>query len=213
MKKHLKNFVLLFVVFGGTVSCSPSKISKVSYLSQQQMLCGGFEIKNQKSVYWAQDFPIRYQVSSNFPETHYVAVSKAVEIWNTTFNTTIFELNLEDTVNMQSPKGDGRNIIYWTENWTYEKQKHATTFMYLHANNLVEADIAVNIDEFNMGLPGTVTSEYDLTSILVHELGHVLGLKHEDVVAGSVMQTYILPGEVRQTLSKTDIANIQCMYL
>lgn len=62
---------------------------------------------------------------------------------------------------------------------------HATTRLYPHPDpggprdgELSEADIAINGAEFWWSLDGTEPGTLSLTTLLLHELGHALGLAH-----------------------------------
>jgi Matrixin/Clostridial hydrophobic W len=52
-------------------------------------------------------------------------------------------------------------------------------------------------------------SNFDLESVALHEIGHLLGLKHSNV-PNSIMYAYY--GGVRRTLTSDDIAGIQSLY-
>jgi predicted Zn-dependent protease len=48
---------------------------------------------------------------------------------------------------------------------------------------------------------------------LLHEMGHVLGLKHnDDKTASSVMQTYLRSGDDRTEPSSVDTTDLKCEY-
>ena len=51
---------------------------------------------------------------------------------------------------------------------------------------------------------------FDIETVMLHELGHGIGLGHEDSV-GSVMGTYY-PDDIRRTLYPDDEASIQALY-
>ncbi len=56
----------------------------------------------------------------------------------------------------------------------------------------------------------TPGDRYDLRSVLLHELGHALGLDHSG--SGNVMQPFLDTGEMLRTLSSDDIAGMRALY-
>ena len=50
-----------------------------------------------------------------------------------------------------------------------------------------------------------------LESLLIHELGHVLGLKHKDS-GDSVMATYLSSLTMRNDIPEKDIDDLKCEY-
>lgn len=52
---------------------------------------------------------------------------------------------------------------------------------------------------------------YNFEALVLHELGHFLGLKHKDVTA-SVMETYLAANTDRISLSEVDTKNLKCEY-
>ena len=51
----------------------------------------------------------------------------------------------------------------------------------------------------------------DLQSLIVHELGHVLGLAH-NATTGSVMNITLEDGQDRRKLGVVDLASLKCEY-
>lgn len=77
-----------------------------------------------------------------------------------------------------------------------------------------------HVIEFDMQLDGTTpwstaavtpSNRYDLHTVVLHELGHALGLQHSSA-AGSVMVTELGRGQQMRVLSADDIAGIRALY-
>lgn len=98
---------------------------------------------------------------------------------------------------------DGEMGIYKSYSWFSSVSSNAlaiTQFFGQRKNigtasehlELVHADIMVNYRDFSFSLDATSTTTYDLPSVILHELGHFLGLGHESNFAVlSVMQPYL----------------------
>jgi predicted Zn-dependent protease len=56
-----------------------------------------------------------------------------------------------------------------------------------------------------------VPTAVDLQSLVLHELGHVLGLAH-NTMTDSVMQASLASGQIRETPGTTDINDLKCGY-
>lgn len=51
----------------------------------------------------------------------------------------------------------------------------------------------------------------NIEALILHEMGHVLGLKHKDG-SGSVMATYLASGEDRVNVTGVDSTDLKCEY-
>ncbi|MEN0059235.1 MAG: matrixin family metalloprotease, partial [Bdellovibrio sp.] len=55
------------------------------------------------------------------------------------------------------------------------------------------------------------SSRVNIEALVLHEMGHVLGLKHKDGDS-SVMATYLAGGDDRVNVAATDKKALQCEY-
>jgi predicted Zn-dependent protease len=58
---------------------------------------------------------------------------------------------------------------------------------------------------------GAVEGGFDIETIALHELGHLLGLKHSGV-AGSVMLATVSANSTLRTLQPDDLSGIRALY-
>ncbi|MNL56538.1 Matrixin [compost metagenome] len=89
--------------------------------------------------------------------------------------------------------------------------EQARTNLYWIGDQIQEADIRVNASKYSFYWNGTGGGSVNIEALILHELGHVLGLKHKDN-EGSVMATYLANGSDRTALAPADTTNLQCEY-
>jgi hypothetical protein len=117
-----------------------------------------------------------------------------------------------------------KSVLVYEDEQTWADKEHSpvafavTTIAYSPVSGLIsEADI-----EFNGGMPTWAVcpaagcddgdTHTDLPNVLIHELGHTLGLSHSDA-AGSTMECAATPGDTdKRDLSADDISAICLTY-
>lgn len=75
---------------------------------------------------------------------------------------------------------------------------------------ILEFDIQFNGWVLWTTAPNTPMGYYDLPSVVIHELGHALGLNHS--FWGAIMQPGLASGVQNQLLTADDIAGVQALY-
>ena len=159
------------------------------------------------------------------------AVKRALASWSRAANVTFVEV--ASRAQSVSPTNDGDGVSLITvgataENLALFEEGNTTArtrvFYDPDKGEINEADIVINPFPYSGdgtalqfstdGTPGT----YDLESTLAHEIGHLLGLNHSQVI-GATMQayqalngTYGLPAISERTLSDADKAAVRGLY-
>ena len=194
----------------------------------------GFMLNAQhRRISWhKKDLPITLSIHKAFPVEYLSDVERAVEYWNKEFRETVgYEVFVidEDGHIQDKPQHDGHSFIYWIEDWieTYpypiaytpeEKRgqgsviKQGVTTNYWKGDYIDESDIRINGEEVKF-FTDTDKPEYrvgkvHMKSLMIHELGHMLGLGHNEIKdpggAASVMNPVLFPGVVRDVLRADD---------
>ncbi len=214
-------------------SCGPTSDGKTEFphgnpsnsrgLDRHSENCG-FEVDSRgERISWKGKLPIVLYLSKSFPRDYIPQVEEAIQIWEDALNRKLFQLMVGDAPAQLSekPSADGISALYWLSEWTtLEKNKdgeQGRAEVYALDNQYIEGDILINATFDKVTF---FTTENDntndlhrihLTSLLVHELGHVLGLKDNDQKT-SVMYGYLAENEIRTKVSTKDIKNLKCEY-
>lgn len=109
---------------------------------------------------------------------------------------------------------DGTNGVYWHDDaWPSELLPGALAQTILHVDGngaLHDADIHVNGAAYRWSVDGAGAT-VDARSVLVHELGHALGLGHS-TVAGATMNATHPPGIAWRSLEQDDREGVCALY-
>ena len=168
-------------------------------------------------VSWQARVPVKIYLHSSVPYTYYSAIEGAIEEWNQALGKEVLRLELTGVGGYPLPSRDGANVIYRLNTWEENRRlEQARTTLYWAGNRIYEADIRLNGRYFRFykgddGSGGGGFSGVDLRSLMVHELGHVLGFSHNDR-KDSVMYKTLPSGTLRRKLGKKDVASAKCEY-
>jgi hypothetical protein len=83
----------------------------------------------------------------------------------------------------------------------------------LDSGDMADADVVFNSAEFPLAINPTSKNDIDVAAVLMHEIGHVLGLAHSDA-PGATMQpeTQGFATEALKTLEPDDMDGICAIY-
>lgn len=195
-------------------ACAPQKFLGVlnpQYSSQAD--CGFVQNVYGERISWKGKLPIRLQIHESVPAEFYPAIEETLRSWEAATGKKLFEVVSWGARGPNQPRQDGTNTIYYLSSWEEGKsQEQARTSVYWVGDQIREADIRLNAKDFNFYVHESAGSrEVHMASLLIHEFGHVLGLKHQDQVA-SVMGTYLASNTVRSSISEADLAAVRCEY-
>lgn len=175
--------------------------------------CGYVQNVNGERISWKGQIPIKLYIHESFPSTYVGAVQAAVKTWNNLAGKTLFELSQMQVGSSAQAQKDGYNVIYFYRDWEADKSiEQARTAVYWSGDKIYEADIKINGKNFSYYWNNnTNESSVNIQALVLHELGHVLGLKHKDS-GSSVMSTYLANNTDRTVLAATDAESLKCEY-
>lgn len=178
--------------------------------------CNFVQNHNQQRVSWEREVPVEIFLDNSVPSEYESAVRGAMRQWNEVGQSLrgrdFFKLGA-NSPGANQPAQDGYTKIYFLNTWEADKpSEQARTTVYWTGSKIFESDIRINDKNFNFYLGDNPDfSKVHLESLIVHELGHVLGLAHTGE-ENSVMQVTLANGKSRTEPGGIDINSIQCEY-
>ena len=175
--------------------------------------CGFVQNVYGQRISWKNTGLIPLSVHQSFPDEMMPALEGAIKNWESVAGRPLFQIVATHVAGPIAPQKDGMNLIYWMPTWEADKStEQARTSVYWVGNQINEADIRLNAKDFKFYLDTPQSyADVHLESLLVHELGHVLGLKHRDD-GGSVMATYLASKTIRDNIGDADRTDLKCEY-
>lgn len=174
--------------------------------------CGFIQNSYGQRVSWKLNIPVVLQLHSEYPPEYDEVIKRAAQHWNDAAGMTLFRFDRTGANLGPEVTRNATNTVHWMKTWPEaQKTLQAVTNLYWRGNQIYESDIAVDHKYFNFFVD-KATTPYDvhLESLMIHELGHVLGLKHRTVP--SVMWSTLNGAVKRDSLTAADRETIKCEY-
>lgn len=180
---------------------------------KEQASCNFVQNIYNERISWKKNLPIHLQIHESVPPEFYSSIESALKDWEQALNKNLFVIDNYSAKGPLDPRQDGANVIYWMNQWeSGRKTEQARTLVYWLGNTIKEADIRINARDFSYYVSNAKsTRDVHLESLLVHEFGHLLGLKHNDA-ANSVMATSLAALTVRTQIPQQDQESMRCEY-
>lgn len=137
------------------------------------------------------------------------AAAPALDAWNSVLYGVQFSRVMDSTAAVAA--GDGVNSLAFADTifgGSFGSNTLAVTQYYYRGSTMMEADTLVNTAQPWDSYRGPLRSSFDIQRVVLHELGHNLGLGHTSV-AGAIMYPYVSDS---YTLTADDIAGVQALY-
>ncbi|NJM10470.1 MAG: matrixin family metalloprotease [Bdellovibrionaceae bacterium] len=180
-----------------------------------QESCNFVQNPEMQRVSWQRRLPVKLYIHESVPVEAYDSIDKSIREYNLKLGggKEVFKIIARGVSGDLNPKRDGYSMLYWFKSWdSTRRSEQARTTIYWTGSEIFEADIRINAANFSYSLgENTNQTQVDFVSLLVHELGHVLGLGHT-VTAGSVMNFSLDEGQNRRELDESDLASLKCEY-
>lgn len=203
--------VIIFLLF--LVGCGPQFQSNdgggfLDLASAEKSSCYYNLDSKGRLISWPTQSEIVFFFESDVPEEYRDEIKKSAEKWKTG----LIRISDQPIESSQSQL-DRQNIIYWIKEPTVlSKDQQATTITRWSQNKIIDSDILINATNFKFfkDLP-VEGSKIHLESLLMHEFGHALGMRHIPRFE-SLMFFSLGYLQIRNSTSEVDLASLGCVY-
>lgn len=219
MIKHFKFRLLLVLLSAALIlpACSP----------KEQDNCGFVQNIYGQRISWKTKKTVKLTIHSSLPAELRPAIYRAAATWEIQAGRKVFEISEDSSKLNAEPARDQKNAIYFQSKWESDRSsEQGRTSVYWAGDEIQEADIRINAADFSYYDKNTsvlvgsfarvttaekATTGYSFEALVLHEMGHLLGLKHREDV-GTVMATHLAAFNNRTQLAATDQRAVSCEY-
>ncbi len=180
---------------------------------EEQPSCGFVQDTYGRRISWKDTRPVVIYLSTSWPAEFVETAKRAAKAWDDALGYQVLSIDLDSQAVGSTSEKDFKNGLYWHTDWPEEKNTiQALTRTISSENKFIDSDIKVNAKNFQYyDLSSTDPKQVHLESLLIHEMGHLLGLKHF-LIPPTVMDPYLRRNYERTTISETDLAATKCEY-
>lgn len=162
-------------------------------------------------VSWKGVRPIYFYLTKNIPDEWKEIIEDAAKTWTTSVGAQLIHIKSE-ALNSSGPSYDKKNIVYWIDSGALFNYQQGQTITRWSKNQIQDADVLINSKDFRFYSDDpSDKNRIHLKSLMIHEFGHALGLKHVNEVI-SVMYPELAYLQVRTDLSEIDQTSMKCEY-
>lgn len=202
----MKLLAFIFLIAFGLQACAP----------KPQEDCGFVQNSYHERISWRNQIPVRMYIHESVSDDNMAAIVSAAKVWQDATGKPLFEIVTDHKIaGPINSKKDAQNVIYYMNPWNGDPAEQAVTSIRSVGNQITDADIRINGQySYYWNPPGTFRNYYgsiNIEALMIHELGHVLGLAHKDI-AGSVMNPRLPNNTDRVTIIDTDKISLRCEY-
>lgn len=206
-----------FLVLLLTLSWSCGKNPLESIFDQKydaQFDCGFNQNALGQRTSWKSNVPVQFYIHESVPANFIPAIEASMKQWETLANRKLFVIIKSNEAGPLQPRQDRKNMIYWMNQWDSEgpSNEQGRTTTYTSGNQIYESDIRINARDFEFYINQAASGrQVHFESLMVHELGHALGLKHNEL-DNSVMGPTLAAAFTRSEPNAADAQSIRCEY-
>lgn len=179
---------------------------------------------------WTTAFPKTLRISEQFSPSEATAIELMADAWSDAVDNkeTFFEFGSETTEKTNSGGNldrlrDSEMGVYKSNNWPDSLPGSALAVTQIFGRrfnvgksdefvNIEHADIILNADFYSFDTADT-GSGFDFRTVMLHEMGHFLGLQHKEIARNStVMYPSIDPNEAKRVPKAVDIEDLSEKY-
>lgn len=207
------HFLIIILIGAYLAACAPKKAED----------CGFVQNVYGQRISWKTTTPIQLYISADVPVALRPAIQRAAASWEQSLGRKVFDVIEENSSQPSAPGRDKKNGIYFLSQWESDrKSEQGRTSVYWAGDEIQEADIRINSADFvyydqnpqqlvRVTTSSKASAGYNFEALILHELGHFLGLKHRES-DGTVMAKELAAYTDRIVLASTDVKSIQCEY-